>query len=146
QWRIEQAWRVAAGDRLRKRVDLLIAYLLVDVRGEQARRELGVLWFVDDEPGGGLNRELVEFARARAVVEAADRLRGDAQGIHVGEAGATPIHGAHDLVDVDGFARAVAFADLHRRVRRARVMFRGRAARAGGCGVSASEGTLAQHG
>src|SRR5690606_1835907 len=76
---IEQSERVAAGDRLRERVDLLIAHLLVDVGGEQARRELGVLRFFDDERGRGLNRELVEFARARAVVEAADRLRGDAR-------------------------------------------------------------------
>jgi hypothetical protein len=94
-------------------MDLLISDFLVDVRGEQPCREPRVLGLLDDEPRRGLDGELVELARARAIVEAADRLGGKAR--------ARAIHGAHNLVHVDRLARAVALGDSHRALRMARV-------------------------
>ena len=99
---VDEAEPVRDRDRLRERVDLLVANFLVDVRGEQARREPRVLRLFDDERRGRLDRELVELARRRAVVEAADRLGRDAQRVDVREALAAAAHGADDLVDVDG--------------------------------------------
>jgi hypothetical protein len=85
-------------------VDLLVAHLLVDGRGEQPRRELRVLRLLDDQRRRRLDRQLIQLARRRAVVEAADRLGRDAHRVDVGEPGAASVHRAHDLVDVDGSA------------------------------------------
>ena len=60
-------------------------HLLVDEGGEQARGELANMRLLDDEGGGRLDRELVELARGRAVVEAADGLHRDAHRIDVRE-------------------------------------------------------------
>ena len=72
---------LAGSDRLGEGLDLLSANLLVDVRREQARRELRVVRLFDDVRRGRLDRESVELARRRPVVEPADRPRGDAHRI-----------------------------------------------------------------
>jgi len=65
-----------------------------------------------------MNRQRVELARGRAVVQAADRGDGNLEWVALGHTGAGAGDGANNLVDVDRFERAVAFADRHDRVRR----------------------------
>src|SRR5688572_14589793 len=79
---MNQAQAVTERDRLRKRMDPLISNFFVDGRGQQARRQFGVLWFLDDQRGGGLDGELVELLRGRAIVEAADGSSSHAQRVH----------------------------------------------------------------
>src|SRR5688572_469675 len=55
-------------DRLRKRLNLLAAHLLVDRGAEQACGELRVLVLVDNQRCGRLDRKLIELARRCAVV------------------------------------------------------------------------------
>ena len=52
---------VADLDRLGEPRDVLVAHLLVDDRGEQARRQLGVAGLLDDEAGGRADRQVVEL-------------------------------------------------------------------------------------
>ena len=98
-------------------MDLLPAHLLVDVGRQEPRRQLGVLRLVDDEAGGRLDRELIELARGRPVVEAADRLGGDPQGVDVGQPDAAAADRPDDLVDVHRLERAAALAHPHGRLR-----------------------------
>ena len=124
---VHQAQAPRHRHRLRKGVDLLPAHLLVDVGGEQPRRQLGVLRLLDDEAGGRLDRQLVELARRRPVVKAADRLGGDAQRVDVGETDAGAADRADDLVDVHRLERAAALADPHAGLRRGLLTRRRRA-------------------
>ena len=71
--------RVRRRDRLREGVDLLVARLPCRCRSA-SRRAASCAYCGSSamSAGGGLDRELVELARGRAVVEAADRLGRDA--------------------------------------------------------------------
>src|SRR5690606_29201262 len=111
---IDETHPMPRGDRLRERVDLLVLDLLLDRRREQAPRELRVLGLLDDEQRGGLDRELVELARGRSVVEAADGLGRDAERVDVGKTRATAGDRSDDLVEVYRLARAVALRHPHR--------------------------------
>ena len=114
---VRQPQPVRRADRLREGVDLLAADLLVDVGRQQPGRELRVLRLFDDERRRGLDRELVELARGRAVVEAADRLGRDPQRIDVRQPAAAARDRADDLVDVDRLGGAAPLAHPHRCLR-----------------------------
>src|ERR1700733_8094096 len=92
---------------LRECVDTLVLDLLVDVRGQETGAEPRVLRFVGDEARRGLDRELIQLARRRTVVETAYRLRGDAEGVDVCESLARTAHGSNDFFDVHGLPRAL---------------------------------------
>ncbi len=116
-----QAFGMADLDRLGEPRDVLVADFLVDDRGEQARGELGVGRFLDDEPGGGTDRQVVELPGARAVGERRDGAGGDAHRVDAEQAFRRPGDGIDDLVDVDRLERPAALADPHAaRTRRCR--------------------------
>ena len=69
----DEAHRVAELNRLGEPWDVLVADLFVDVGGQQAGRQLGVVGLLDDETGRGADRQLVELARGRPVGERRDR-------------------------------------------------------------------------
>ncbi len=108
-----QAGMMSGGDGLGERVDLLVSNLFVDDRREQASSEERILRLLGGQEGGGLDREPVELLRRRSVVEAADRLRGDAERVDGAEAVATASDRAHDLLDFNGFKVSVSLFDLH---------------------------------
>ena len=86
--------------------------------GEQARGEPRVLRLLDDQRRRGLDRELVQLARGRAVVEAADGLGRDAHRVDVGQARRSSGSTARTiLLTSTGSRRAVALAHAHRRLR-----------------------------
>src|SRR6185437_7724058 len=111
---VGQAEALGGQHRLGEGVDLLVADLLVDGGGEQARRQARVLRLLGDEAGRGLDRELIELAGGRAVVEAADGLGRHPQGVDVPEPQAAAVDRADDLVDVHRLRRAVPLAHPHR--------------------------------
>jgi len=134
---VDQADVEAHADGLRERIHALALHFLVDEAGQQARGQLRVLGLLDDEGGGGADRQLVELARGGAVVQAGDGLQGDAHGVDLVQAVAAAAHGAHDLVDVDGLALAAALGHGHHgasglRRRQAEIILGG--ARGGGLG------------
>ena len=101
-----------------ERGDALPADLLVDVGGQQAGGQPRVLRFLAGHLGRGLDRQLVELGGGGAVVQTADRPRGDPHRIHVVQTVGAPLDRPHDLVDVDGLGVAVALGHPHaRRVR-----------------------------
>ena len=111
---VDQADLVAAGDRLRERVDLLAGDLLGDVGGQQARGQAAVFGFFTGQQRGGADGQLVQFARAGAVVQAGDGAGGHAHRVDGVQAFAVALHRAHDLVEVHRLAAAVALGHAHR--------------------------------
>ena len=111
----DQPLGVAERHRLAERHDALVADLLVDVAGQEARGEPGVLRLLADHLRRGLDRQPVQLGGAGPVVQAADGSRRDPHRVHVGQVVADPVDGSHDLVDVDGLVVAVPLAHLHRR-------------------------------
>src|SRR4029077_20228469 len=103
----------SGGNRLRKGVDVLVGNFLGDETLEQTCGELRILWFFGNEGSGGLNRQQIQFLCRCSVEESANRITGDANGIHRMEAGAAALHGAHNLVYVRGFQRALSLANLY---------------------------------
>ena len=58
-------------------MDILIGDLLIDERGEQARRQLRVFGLFGDQLRRGLNRQRVELFSRGAVIKTADGFGGD---------------------------------------------------------------------
>ncbi len=114
---VREAESLGREHRLGEGVDLLPADLLVDVRGQEARGEPRILWFLEDERRRRLYRKLIELARRGTVVKAADRLGRHPHGVNVKEPHTAPTHRPDNLVHVDGLGGAVALADPHRRSR-----------------------------
>ena len=111
---VDEAKFVTARDRLRERVDFLAGDFLGDVVRQQTRGEAAVFGLFGREHRRGADRQLVELLRGRTVVEAGNRARGHAHRID----GIQPVggarHGAHDLVQIDRLALAVALGHGHR--------------------------------
>ena len=134
---IEDAEFGTAHDRLREALDFLAAHFLVDIGTQQARSELAVLGLLGGQCGGGADRQLVEFLRGSAVVQAADGLQCHAQRIDAMQAFGAAGDRAHDLVDVDDLLAAVALRHAHL----ARVVRRGKRERfAGGSSCCGFDG------
>ena len=109
----DEALGVADLDRLGEPRDVLVADFLVDHRGEQAGRELGVGRLLDDEAGGRADRQVVEFTGAGTVGERRDGAGGDPHRVDAEQALGGAGDGVDDLVDVDRFERSAALLDPH---------------------------------
>ena len=104
---------VADQDRLREGVDVLVPYLLVDDRGEEAAGQAGVVGLFDHERRGGADGQRVEFLGGGAVAEAGDRAGGDLHRVDARQALCATMNGTDDLVEVDRLEVAVALAHHH---------------------------------
>ena len=104
---------VADQDRLRERVDVLVPYLLVDDRGEEAAGQAGVVGLFDHERRGGTDGQSVELLGGGAVAEAGDRAGGDLHRVDARQALCATMNGTDDLVEVDRLEVAVALAHHH---------------------------------
>ncbi|KAG1648662.1 hypothetical protein GQR58_029674 [Nymphon striatum] len=78
---VDQTNQATSRDGLRELLDVLVAQFFVDVGGEQATGELGVVRLFDDVGGRGADGQLVELDRGCTIVQAADRASGDAHGV-----------------------------------------------------------------
>ena len=112
----DQPLGMAEGDALAERVHALAADLLVDVGGQQAGGEPGVLRFLGDQLGRRPDRQAVELLGGGAVVEPADRPGRHPQWVYCGHSGGASLHRADDLVHVDVLELTTALAHPHRRV------------------------------
>ena len=110
---VDQAQAVPGGDGLREGMHFLSRQLLVDVRGEQPRREPGVLGLLQRERGRGLDGELIQLLGGRSIIETGDRLGGHADGVHLPQAVTAAADGADDLVQVRALERPIALAHPH---------------------------------
>ncbi len=113
QARVDQAHFVAAADRLRERMDFLAGHFLGDEVGQQARGEAAVFRFFTDQQRRGADRQFVQLLGGRAVVQAGDGPGRNAHRIHRMQTFAAALYGAHDLVQVHQFGRAVALGHAH---------------------------------
>ena len=109
----DQAEGVAEGDRLREPGDILVADFFVDIGRQHAGGELGVVGLLDDEAGCGADRQLVELLGGGAVGEGGDRAGGDDHRVDAHQALGGTGDGVDDLVEIDGFERAVALLHAH---------------------------------
>src|SRR3954463_15170929 len=64
---VHESEAMTKADRLRERVHILVLHLFVDEGGQQAGGQARVLGLLRDQAGRGLDRELVESLRGRAV-------------------------------------------------------------------------------
>ena len=109
----DQAEGVAEGDRLREPGDVLVADFFVDIGREHAGGELGVVGLFDDETGCGADRQLIKLLGGGAVGEGRDRAGGDDHRVDAHQALGGAGDGVDDLVEIDGFERAVALLHAH---------------------------------
>ena len=113
QARIDQPKLVASADRLRERMNLLTADFLVDVGGQQARRQSAVFRFFSRQQRGRANRQVIQFSCAGPVIQTGDRACRDAHRVHGVQAVAATLHCAHDLVEVYRLTSTIAFGHAH---------------------------------
>ena len=102
-----------ARHRLRERLNLLTRDFLVDVGRKQPCGQKAVFRFLGGQRGGRADRQLIEFARACAIVDAADRLQCNAHRIDRKQVFGIAADRAHDLAKVNHFAAAIAFGHPH---------------------------------
>src|SRR6188472_822672 len=93
---------------------LLVADLFLNILVEQLSGETRVFGFLKDEAGGRLYRELVELLRRCPVVQSADSFGRDPEAVDGVQVETAACDRPDDLIDINGFIRAVSLADLHR--------------------------------
>lgn len=91
----------------------MISYFLGDIGFEQSRSEARIFGLFYDQSCRGANRQLIELTRSGAVEEAANGFHGDSHDVDIRQSRGATAHGPYDLINVYGFKRTVAFADVH---------------------------------